>query len=261
MVKCFAGCTAEAIVGSLGLKLSDLFPAKERSSTGLGRMVAIYDYQDATGTLLFQVCRFEPKTFRQRMPDTSSSDGWTWKLGNTQRVLFRLPEILKAVADERPIWICEGEKDCLALVENFLHSTCNVGGAGKWGPEYSESLRGADVSIVADKDVPGRAHAQKVGASLFKCAKSVRVIEVPDVNGKVCKDVSDYLVAGGCIGELIAIADEAPTWTPIVQVTDSLPGNEDSPTERTRTDPVDKVFILPSDHTAITESRAPDIGI
>ncbi len=39
------------------------------------RIVATYDYQDKTGALLFQVVRFEPKSFRQRRPDASASDG------------------------------------------------------------------------------------------------------------------------------------------------------------------------------------------
>jgi DNA primase len=32
-------------------------------------LVASYDYTDEDGELLFQVCRFEPKNFRQRRPD------------------------------------------------------------------------------------------------------------------------------------------------------------------------------------------------
>src|SRR5579862_5360260 len=36
---------------------------------GQRRMVAEYDYRSESGELLFQVCRFEPKDFRQRRPD------------------------------------------------------------------------------------------------------------------------------------------------------------------------------------------------
>ena len=77
------------------------------------KIVAIYDYVDEAGNLLFQVVRFNPKNFRQRRPD--GKGGWTWSLRETRRVLYRLPELIEAVANERPIFICEGEKAVDAL--------------------------------------------------------------------------------------------------------------------------------------------------
>jgi len=38
------------------------------------RIVMTYDYRDESGKLLFQVVRFEPKSFAQRRPDGKS--GW-----------------------------------------------------------------------------------------------------------------------------------------------------------------------------------------
>ncbi len=40
--------------------------------------IAEYPYTDETGNLLFEVCRFEPKDFRQRRPD--GRGGWIWNL-------------------------------------------------------------------------------------------------------------------------------------------------------------------------------------
>ena len=37
-------------------------------------IAAIYDYSDATGRLVFQVVRFDPKDFRQRRPN--GNGGW-----------------------------------------------------------------------------------------------------------------------------------------------------------------------------------------
>ena len=42
------------------------------------KIVASYDYTDEFGTLLFQVVRLAPKTFRQRRPD--GNGGWLWNL-------------------------------------------------------------------------------------------------------------------------------------------------------------------------------------
>ena len=56
------------------------------------RIVKTYDYTDADGGLLYQVCRLEPKSFRQRRPD--GNGGWIWEVGE-HRVPYRLPELLQ----------------------------------------------------------------------------------------------------------------------------------------------------------------------
>jgi hypothetical protein len=68
-------------------------------------IVATYDYRDEKGVLLFQVCRFDPKDFRPRRPDGKLT------LEGVRRVLYRLPDVLKAVAEGATIYLVEGEKD------------------------------------------------------------------------------------------------------------------------------------------------------
>src|SRR5262245_19869493 len=63
------------------------------------KVKAIYDYTSEEGELLSQVVRFEPKDFRQRRPDVKG--GWIWSLGDTRRVLYRLSEVLEAVANKQ----------------------------------------------------------------------------------------------------------------------------------------------------------------
>lgn len=55
----------------------------------------VYDYVEEGGKLLFQVVRFEDKSFRQRRPD--GRGGWIWKLDDTRRVLYQLPRMMEAV--------------------------------------------------------------------------------------------------------------------------------------------------------------------
>ena len=212
---CHAGCTPQAICNKLNLTLADLFPPKE-TRNGFGKLAATYDYLTSDGKLLFQVIRFEPKDFRQRRPDATAPDGWTWKTSGIEKVLFRLPEIQSAIAGDKFIFLCEGEKDVLAMVQRGFDATCNPGGAGKWLDSYSEILRGADVVIIADKDPAGRAHAQLVAGKLHGIAKSVRILELPDINGKPVKDAHDFFAAGGTQADLIALVDAAPAWTPQV---------------------------------------------
>ena len=47
------------------------------------------------------------------------------------RVPYRLPELVRAVAEGKTIWIPEGEKDVDKLRPG-LAATCNPGGASKW---------------------------------------------------------------------------------------------------------------------------------
>ena len=168
------------------------FPAAEASpgpSGGGGRReVAAYSYEDESGQALFEVVRFEPKAFRQRRWVGGQA---VWGLGDVRRVLFRLPRVIAAVQRGQPVYVCEGEKDALALEVAGAAATCNPGGAGKWRPDYSEFLRGADVIIVADRDEPGARHADAVQASLSGVAASVRVVQAREG-----KDAADHLAAG-----------------------------------------------------------------
>jgi len=214
LLKCHAGCENDAIVESLGQTMAALFPAKKQHVGTGGRITNTYDYQDEAGNLLYQVCRLDPKGFRQRRPD--GAGGWTWTIAGVPRVLYRLPAVIAAVQRGEPIYFCEGEKDVEAMKSHGFSATCNSGGAikdardKKWPDTCTESLRGADVVIVADKDPAGRTHARVVAAKLGGVEKSIRVIELPDVNGVPVKDAADFFAAGGTVEEFNAIVSSAP---------------------------------------------------
>ena len=169
-------------------------------------IIANYDYTDANGKLLYQVVRYEPKDFRQRRPDGNGC--WLWNMRGITPVLYRLPEVLKAVREGRMVYICEGEKDANNLTKLGLIATTNSGGAEKWRPDNTETLKGASVIILPDRDVPGQRHAAKVAASLHGKAKSIKVVELPNSDGYQVKDVSDWLAAGGTLSELERLVRE-----------------------------------------------------
>lgn len=213
VLHCHAGCSPEVVVGTLGLEMRDLF--RNPTSNGNGkhkpRIIAEYDYTDDHGVLLFQAVRFDPKDFRQRRPD--GFGGWTWKLDGTRRVLFRLPQIIEAVALDQLVHICEGEKDVLAVERAGGVATCNPGGAGKWRSEYSETLRGARVRIVADRDPPGIAHACAVAQALDGVAESVELVQA--ARGK---DAHDHLAAGFGLEDFVRV--EQPELPPAEKTDD-----------------------------------------
>lgn len=177
------------------------------------KLTATYDYIDEHGEVLYQVCRFEPKDFRQRRPDAGSPTGWNWSVKGVRQVPFKLPELIEAASQGQLVFVVEGEKDAMALAKQGLTATCNAGGAGKWPDGFAEHFVGADVVILPDNDEAGRNHAAVVGAALTGHAARVRVLHLPDLPAK--GDVSDWLKAGGDGPHLYALAETlAKPWTP-----------------------------------------------
>lgn len=215
LLHCHAGCDSEAVIAAISMEARDLFPSGNGSKT---RIVATYPYHDERGALLFETVRFTPKDFRQRRPD--GAGGSIWSLKGTRRVLFRLPQILAAVKAGRTIYVVEGEKDVEALVRAGVDATCNPMGAGKWRREYSETLRGAPVRIVRDRDAAGEKHARAVAASLEGIAASVKIVEAREG-----KDAADHLAAGFGVEELVEVP--AVEDDPLPPPTAEPEGNED----------------------------------
>lgn len=225
LLHCHAGCTVEDILASLELAPADLFneplrredrrdrPADDTwmpCTKDEHRRVAEYRYTDEQGNLIHGVVRCDRKQFWQWRPDATAKSGRRWKLNDEQgkrlvrAVPFRLPQVLKAIAEDRVIWLCEGEKDCLALVGRGLEATCNAGGAGKWTLEHAQFFKGADISIVADRDEAGEKHAKAVVETLRGIARSVYVYQAAEG-----KDAADHLEAGYSDTQFIQV------WAPI----------------------------------------------
>jgi hypothetical protein len=208
LLHCFARCDPAAIMAALGLTMADLFIDARLGGNAAARIMATYDYQDETGKLLYQVVRYHPKNFRQRRPD--GKGGWVWNLDGVRRVLYRLPEVLKA----REVLLVAGEKDADTAKRLGFVATTNSGGEGKWHltPDAPAQLAGKWLTIIADADAPGRAHAHDVARSVIGVARSVKLIEVlPGVPHK--GDLTDFVERGGTREQLERTISEAPQLT------------------------------------------------
>ncbi len=180
------------------------------------KVVERYDYLDVHRRLIYQVERMEPKTFRQRRPHPKQAGQWVYKmkadresgLPAQETVLYRIPELSAALADEATIFIAEGEKDVNALVQAGEVATTNTGGAGKWRDELSEPFRDwrGTIKIVRDRDDPGEAHAAKVFGSMAKVLGLEAGAGLMIVEPKVGKDASDHLGTG------LTVADFVQVW-------------------------------------------------
>lgn len=200
LLNCHAGCTFEAILAVMGLEAAQLFPAtvpqRLRDSAPAAKIVAVYDYRDFDGQLRFQVCRLDPKGFRQRRPDPDRLGHYLWDMKGVEHIPYRLPD-LKGHAT---VYVVEGEKDVEALWALGLPATTNVGGAGKMRSSDMEALRDAGVSrliIVPDNDAPGLKHAAAVEALAkgFGLAATIVSLISPGFNTPK-GDVSDWLACG-----------------------------------------------------------------
>lgn len=208
----------------------------------LGKEVAWYDYLDEAGALLFQVVRFEPKTFRQRRraraddPAWKVHNGWVWSARGTRQVPYHLPELIEAVALGRTIVVVEGEKDTDNLRALGVDATCNAGGVGKWSDALNDFFSGADVVVAQDNDpqarhpktgellfhqdgrprFPGQDHARDVCRNLSGVADRVRLLDLAAVWPECPKkgDVSNWIASGGTIEQFWDIIQHVPDWSP-----------------------------------------------
>jgi replicative DNA helicase len=201
-----AGCTTDAIVAAMNLTLADLFADDK---TAVRVPVAIYDYVDEHGALLYQSIRYPTKPdgkkdFQQRRPD--GSGGWVWKLEKSRRVVYHLDKIQHKEA----LFVVEGEKDADRLWSLGLPATTNNGGASNWRDYHAEQLKAAGVKrlcVLPDNDTPGENHAQQVRELCEAAGLSVRIVRLAGLEKK--GDVSDWLDAGHTKAELVALSKEA----------------------------------------------------
>jgi hypothetical protein len=199
VLHCHAGCSTTAVLEALDITYQHISVAKEPAATHDTH----YLYTDSYGKPLFRVVRTPDKKFWQQR--LTPEGEWANGLGDTVRVLYRLAEVQGAVVSKKPIWVVEGEKDADRLHRMGLCATTNPGGAGKWLPHHTDTVAGAELHIVADKDEPGRAHATHI-----RDVCTPRGCRVTIWEAATGKDVSDHLNAGHRIDELVPWGETPP---------------------------------------------------
>ncbi len=186
LVCCHAGCPQTSVISAL--RARDLWVADSSYASvpdPFGTLETTYDYVDERGVLLYQVCRFMPKTFRPRRP---SPGGWTPGYGDARRVLYRLPEVLEAPI----VIVVEGEKDVESLRERGFVATTNSGGSkAPWLPAYTEALRGREVIVIPDNDRPGVARALQVSDELLGSVSRLSILKLDNA-----KDIYEWFDKG-----------------------------------------------------------------
>lgn len=76
--------------------------------------------------------------------------------------IYKYREVKQAIANNKTIFIVEGETTANALWNLDIPATCNIGGSGKWRESDSQDLQGAKVVICPDRDTEGIKHAERI---------------------------------------------------------------------------------------------------
>jgi len=164
-----------------------------------------YDYLDENGKLLYRKVRGKGKKFWfERIGENGKV---VKKVGNTRRVLYRLPELIKSSGT---VYIVGGEKDVNTLRQYDLTATTNDNGEGNWKNDFNQYFKGRDVVILEDNDEKGRKHGRIVSESLYDTAKSIKIVRFDNLQKG--GDASDFLV-NSSIKELMDLVDNAPAFS------------------------------------------------
>jgi Toprim domain len=208
VVNCQTGCSLDDILTELGLAIGDLFDNPRQSQQGKA-IVAEYPYVDEQGATLYVKVRYWPKGFAQYQPLPNGEK--QWKLDGVRRVLFNLPKVLDTKNQGYCIYLAEGEDDALALEQmgatatTWAEGAWRPGGRAKWRSTYSQTLTGAHMIIVRDRDDAGRHTASEIASLLKPYAASVKIVEPAEG-----KDARDHLNAGLGDDELVPVDDDEP---------------------------------------------------
>lgn len=117
----------------------------------------------------------------------------SWRSGYGEARLFPL----RAFSEETgPLYLFEGEMDCLLARQLGLNALTTTGGAGTWRRDWNSQFRDRDVIICYDVDNAGRIGANHVGKELLDYAKSIRLIKLP-LAEPVGADFTNYIVDHG----------------------------------------------------------------
>lgn len=203
LMKCFAGCEFDDIIAGLRDGYSRAFPQTPSAPKPDEKIVAIYDYQNEKGEVLYSVHRTNLKNFYQRQPDGSP-------IGDTQRLLYHLPRLVKS----QTVFFVEGEKDVHTLEALGFAATTVSGGANKsnWQPHFAGWFKSKKVVLLPDNDKPGKDFMTAIGNHLLQVTDAVKIIDLPGSGEKW--DVTDWLEAGHTKEELVSLVRTTEPYLP-----------------------------------------------
>lgn len=220
LLKCFAGCSTEAIVWSMGLELKDLFAEPAAAFPAYGESKA---NQPATQEAEYLYAGGTLKKLKFRRADGSKYCTWRhlkggkWEKGRNNI----LPGLYQSQPDLPEIFfLVEGEKDVDNLKKaGMVAVSLPDGSQSKWEDPYNAVFKGKQVVILPDNDEPGKKYAQMCAEKLHGNAANIWVVDLkqawPDIPEK--GDISDMIFRMGAdvaVQKVMERLKTTPEWTP-----------------------------------------------
>ena len=212
------GCVVHSFNGGDALAIKDelrrqgVLPPRERRGPAKPpewRTVDTYDYSDAAGNVLYRTIRREATGEAKRFVAERWEGGkWVSGMGDVERVPYRLPEVLAAIATGETIYFAEGERKADKLAGMGFAATAIAFGANGWKPEYEPVFKGAKVVILPDNDLPGQQFAEKVQKGIESSGGRAYLLDLPGLPPK--GDIMDWQ---GSADDLRALSDKVVSGT------------------------------------------------
>jgi hypothetical protein len=162
---------------------------EHRNGKATWRVAGTYEFRAGDDSVLYRTRRHEhpsePKRFTVERSD--GRGGWISGLGDTERVLYRLPELLAA---NHLVFLVEGERKADKLASWGLTATAVAFGCKGWRKAYAEALKGRTVIILPDNDQPGGDFARRAAADINAAGGKARIVELPGLAPK--GDIMDW---------------------------------------------------------------------
>lgn len=224
---CHAGCRTDDVLAAAGLTYQDAIyekqdcTVKKQPSHKNKVLEDAYDYHNInTGDYCFTRLRYQGKELRYGIRRNGKIEfGLNGKNRKELVAVFGdLASIKNAISAGETIYIPEGEKDARTLTAKNL-TAFTYGSCDDWQPEFAELVRGGNVVVLADNDVPGKKVAEQIRNDISGIAASVKiVVPVPDVEHA---DVTDFFEAGRTVEDLERLVEQ--TETVVFEVVEKTP--------------------------------------
>ena len=153
-----------------------------------------YIYRDADGAERFRKVRNAPGREPRFWLERANGHG-KWLKGTKgvdTKIVYRLDEVRKAIAEGLVVAAVEGEKDADSLWRIGIAATCNAHGASepgkrpKWIKAHSEQIAGADLVVLNDHDPPAMS-TPTPPASCRMASPSACGASISQSTGRACR--------------------------------------------------------------------------
>lgn len=228
LLNCHAGCENRDIIESIGLKLCDLFKKnwnKEEKSQSNEKIYsedwivknssAYYFYDNCHGNRHILKTRYIDKNSGEEIKGcfwSYTGEGWKRGLNGSRPVLYKLPDLLKGIKDNRKIFIVEGEKDADTLIKMGFVATTS-GASESWKTEFTEYFKNykGEIINIPDQDKAGYKYRDSVISSFQEIVK-IKIINLPGLiyQEKHGEDITDWINKGHTAEELKELVVKTP---------------------------------------------------